>query len=161
MRATAAPAAEQAGVTAWERQLPLGPGGTVTVQVAAGDRDQRVLVITNRPGRLLLHWGVEGGRGYKGGWRLPGEGSRPAGTQNYKNRALQTPFLPLDGGSGLQVRRCWLRWARAWGAAASADGGKPVSHSAAGRRRRPRAVCSRRLSCTCLVTRRLTRSTLW
>jgi hypothetical protein len=43
-------------------------------------------------GRLLLHWGVEGGRNYKGGWRLPGEECRPEGTQQYKDRALQTPF---------------------------------------------------------------------
>jgi hypothetical protein len=43
-------------------------------------------------GRLLLHWGVEGGRNYKGGWRLPGGECRPEGTQQYKDRALQTPF---------------------------------------------------------------------
>ena len=43
-------------------------------------------------GRLLLHWGVEGGRDYKGGWRLPGDACRPEGTHNHKDRALQTPF---------------------------------------------------------------------
>jgi hypothetical protein len=40
----------------------------------------------------LLHWGVEGGRNYKAGWRLPGAACRPEGTQQYKDRALQTPF---------------------------------------------------------------------
>lgn len=43
-------------------------------------------------GRLLLHWGLEGGKDYKGGWRLPGEAVRPEGTRQYKDRALQTPF---------------------------------------------------------------------
>lgn len=89
---------------AWERTLPLGPGASVTVQVATGGGEQRALVATNRPGRLLLHWGVEGGRDYKGGWRLPGDRCRPEGTVNYKNRALQTPFRPVGGnGAGLQV----------------------------------------------------------
>ncbi len=41
-------------------------------------------------GRLLLHWGVEGGKDYKGGWRLPD--SRPEGTVQYKDRALQSPW---------------------------------------------------------------------
>lgn len=74
---------------------------TVQVAIDAGG-EQRVVVSTNRPGPLLLHWGVEGGKHYKGGWRLPGEQYRPEGTQNYKNRALQTPFRPVDG-SGMQV----------------------------------------------------------
>jgi hypothetical protein len=43
-------------------------------------------------GRLLLHWGLEGGKDYKGGWRLPGEAVRPDGTRQYKDRALQTAF---------------------------------------------------------------------
>jgi alpha-glucan, water dikinase len=56
------------------------------------DGSQEVLLSTTRPGRLLLHWGVEGGRDYKGGWFLPGPDSQPPGTVNYKDRALQTPF---------------------------------------------------------------------
>ncbi len=53
---------------------------------------QRIILTTNMPGKLLLHWGVEGGEGYKEGWRLPGERSWPDGTVMYKDRALQTPF---------------------------------------------------------------------
>ena len=41
---------------------------------------------------LILHWGLVGGKNYKGGWRLPGKGSRPEGTVQYKERALQTTF---------------------------------------------------------------------
>lgn len=101
VRAAAAPPAEQ--VAGWERQLPLGEGGTVTVQVAINEQgEQRITVSTNRQGRLLLHWGVEGGRGYKGGWRLPAEHCRPEGTLMYKQRALQTPFHSYNG-SGMQV----------------------------------------------------------
>lgn len=53
---------------------------------------QRIMVQTDHPGKLLLHWGVEGGINYKGGWRLPKESTRPDGTVEYKSRALQTPF---------------------------------------------------------------------
>lgn len=45
---------------------------------------------TPQAGKLLLHWGVEGGKNYKGGWRLPDR--RPEGTVQYKDRALQTPW---------------------------------------------------------------------
>ena len=47
---------------------------------------------TKLPGKLLLHWGVEGGADYKGGWRLPGTDVWPEGTVQYKDRALQTPW---------------------------------------------------------------------
>ncbi|KAL4422809.1 hypothetical protein ABPG75_009006 [Micractinium tetrahymenae] len=87
---------------AWEQQLPLGPGATVIVQVSTTGDEQRVTVATNRQGRLLLHWGVEGGKGYKGGWRLPDERCRPEGTVMYKNRALQTPFRQQNG-NGVQA----------------------------------------------------------
>lgn len=102
VRAAAAPVAEPAAAGAWERQLPLGEGGIVTINVETDGRaDQKVVVSTNRQGRLVLHWGVEGGKGYKGGWRLPGDKCRPEGTMLYKNRALQTPFLS-NNGSGTQ-----------------------------------------------------------
>ena len=48
---------------------------------------------TNLPGKLVLHWGVEGGRdAKKGGWNLPPNNCRPEGTVQYKKRALQTPL---------------------------------------------------------------------
>lgn len=51
------------------------------------------LVTDLQAGRLLLHWGVEGGKNYKGGWRLPEPASRPEGTIQYKDRALQSPWV--------------------------------------------------------------------
>lgn len=54
---------------------------------------QTIQLTTECPaGRLLLHWGVEGGKDYKGGWRLPPPHVRPEGTVQYKDRALQSPF---------------------------------------------------------------------
>lgn len=58
-----------------------------------GDGSQVIKLSTMlQAGRLLLHWGVEGGKDYKGGWRLPGAAARPDGTNQYKDRALQSPF---------------------------------------------------------------------
>ena len=53
---------------------------------------QRVRLSTTLPGKLLLHWGVQGGADYQGGWRLPGPDVVPEGTVRYKDRALQTPW---------------------------------------------------------------------
>lgn len=58
-----------------------------------GNGDQNITVSTDHPGKLLLHWGVEGGADYQGGWRLPAEQARPQDTVAYKGRALQTPFM--------------------------------------------------------------------
>jgi alpha-glucan,water dikinase len=62
--------------------------------------DQIIHLLTDlQAGALLLHWGVEGGRDYKGGWRLPsGPGCQPPGTRAYKNRALQTPWVRQSDG---------------------------------------------------------------
>uniref|UniRef100_A0A383VC26 Uncharacterized protein n=1 Tax=Tetradesmus obliquus TaxID=3088 RepID=A0A383VC26_TETOB len=82
----------------------LPKGSKITVTVSLDGSDQIIDLKTDlEAGRLLLHWGVEGGRNYKGGWRLPGGECRPEGTQQYKDRALQTPFrngslrIRLDG----------------------------------------------------------------
>ena len=55
--------------------------------------DQVITVRTGIPGKLVLHWGVEGGAQSKNnGWVLPPDSCRPEGTVQYKKRALQTPF---------------------------------------------------------------------
>lgn len=75
---------------------------SVTVSEGAGGT-QHVHITCDKPGRLLLHWGVEGGASSKTGWRLPSAASRPEGTAEYKKRALQTPFVPgSNGTSGTQ-----------------------------------------------------------
>ncbi len=63
------------------------------VKVEQGDEgNQKVHLHTSLTGKLILHWGVEGGQDYQGGWRLPGSSARPDGTTQYKDRALQTPW---------------------------------------------------------------------
>eukprot|EP00884_Botryococcus_braunii_P013250 jgi/Botrbrau1/21926/Bobra.0249s0050.1 len=97
VKAVAAP--EAPDVTAFQKDFPLGSSHSITVVVEDWkDNTQVVVLATDRPGRLLLHWGVEGGKDYKGGWVLPGPEAHPPGTVNYKNRALQTPFMPVTGG---------------------------------------------------------------
>ena len=70
------------------------------VQVALEEEGetQKVRLSTTLPGKLLLHWGLQGGADYKGGWRLPGPDVVPEGTVRYKDRALQTPwrYSPLE-----------------------------------------------------------------
>jgi len=88
------------------KSYPLRGGHRVSVTVfRAPSGDQAVRLVTDVPAAApLLHWGVEGGRDYKGGWRLPGSGARPPGTRQYKDRALQTPFGAAatagEGGGG-------------------------------------------------------------
>mmetsp|Transcript_39261 Transcript_39261/g.92974 ORF Transcript_39261/g.92974 Transcript_39261/m.92974 type:complete len:1415 (-) Transcript_39261:222-4466(-) len=64
---------------------------------------QRVRMYSESSAKLLLHWGVEGGKDYKGGWRLPGEECRPPDTVQYKDRALQSPFQSSGDGQQLDI----------------------------------------------------------
>ena len=83
--------------------LPLGsdapPGCRLSVKVFPGGEGGKEeissveVTLAGLPsGRALLHWGVVSSDG-KQSWKLPSELSRPKGTLNYKNRALQTPLL--------------------------------------------------------------------
>lgn len=57
------------------------------------DGSQQINLSTTLPGKLVLHWGVEGGNEpHKAGWALPPDNLRPEGTVQYKKRALQTPW---------------------------------------------------------------------
>ncbi|PNW80482.1 hypothetical protein CHLRE_07g319300v5 [Chlamydomonas reinhardtii] len=89
-----ASAVAAAPVFAVQKDLALRNGARVQVTVEQTDSNDQIISIESdvQAGRLLLHWGVEGGKDYKGGWRLPGAGARPEGTVQYKDRALQTPF---------------------------------------------------------------------
>mmetsp|Transcript_19940 Transcript_19940/g.51831 ORF Transcript_19940/g.51831 Transcript_19940/m.51831 type:complete len:837 (-) Transcript_19940:3292-5802(-) len=82
------------------------PKGNETVRATVeqkADGAQTVRLTTSlQAGRLLLHWGVEGGKDYQGGWRLPST-CRPPGTKQYKDRALQSPFQVDDQGSHLFI----------------------------------------------------------
>lgn len=87
------------------KKFVLPKNAMITVEVSAEGDAQVIRAVTNlEAGRLLLHWGLEGGRDYKGGWRLPGEDARPDGTRQYKDRALQTPFKFVDGANTVVIK---------------------------------------------------------
>lgn len=72
---------------------------TVMASTSVGGEDsgRTVVVTTDIPGRLLLHWGLEAADG--GSWKLPSSASWPEGTSEYKRRALQTPFAENSNGT--------------------------------------------------------------
>jgi len=76
----------------------------VQVDVAATPEVQVVRMETDVQCKLLLHWGVEGGKDYKAGWRLPAEAFRPVDTVQYKDRALQTRFQREGDIQVLEIR---------------------------------------------------------
>jgi len=96
--------------------LPLGsdaPAGCrlsvkVSVEPEGGASSVVEIALSGLPsGRALLHWGVlaapAAAAGAEGGgraWRLPAGASRPRGTLNYKNRALQTPLGAAAAATG-------------------------------------------------------------
>ena len=96
--------------------LPLGsdaPAGCrlsvkVSVEPEGGASSVVEIALSGLPsGRALLHWGVlaapAAAAGAEGGgraWRLPAGASRPRGTLNYKNRALQTPLRAAAAATG-------------------------------------------------------------
>ncbi|KAK2077624.1 hypothetical protein QBZ16_004470 [Prototheca wickerhamii] len=109
-RATAVPEAPSAtDARSWSRTFDITGGDFVTAEVAVDEAGtQTVTVRTDKPGSLLLHWGVEGGADYRGGWRLPGASARPPATTQYKQRALQSRFLPEEGNAPWQSVRIVL-----------------------------------------------------
>ena len=85
------------GETDEERAFELSDGSILLVKLQlASDGSQNIHILSNLPGRILLHWGVRGGeRGQRKGWRIPSKESWPNETLEYKRRALQTPFKPV------------------------------------------------------------------
>ena len=75
-----------------KRTYALSYGMQLEVEESS-DGAQLVRLGTDLPGKLVLHWGVEGGKSaHKAGWVLPPDHCRPEGTVQYKKRALQTPW---------------------------------------------------------------------
>ncbi|XP_038694729.1 alpha-glucan water dikinase, chloroplastic-like isoform X4 [Tripterygium wilfordii] len=74
-----------------ELQVMVSTPGTGSVQVN--------IQVTYGSDSLLLHWGAIADRKEK--WVLPSR--HPEGTQNYKNKALRTPFVKSGSNSCLQI----------------------------------------------------------
>ncbi|KAK9809702.1 hypothetical protein WJX73_007079 [Symbiochloris irregularis] len=102
--AVAAPPALQAPIYA--KEYPLRGGSSVSFEVQETEQGDQVITLrTSVPGKLVLHWGVEGGDfSHKSGWVLPPDSCRPEGTVQYKKRALQTPFKNLGEDQELTLR---------------------------------------------------------
>ncbi|MEW6382192.1 MAG: PEP/pyruvate-binding domain-containing protein [bacterium] len=62
----------------------------------------RIVLATDIPGPLLLHWGVA--RRFRSEWVLPPEEIRPDGTAVFQNAAARTPFADLAGCRQLHLR---------------------------------------------------------
>jgi len=84
----------------------LPEGSKLLCRVENEDDAKKVCLQTNYPGTLLLHWGVQGGKGSRGkqGWWLPGEKTWPENTCRYKKRALQTPWKRTGDALVLDIR---------------------------------------------------------
>ena len=77
-----------------------GGGGGGKAPSSSSSSSSIEITLSGLPsGRALLHWGVVAAEEERA-WKLPGEASRPKGTLNYKNRALQTPFGAAAGEGG-------------------------------------------------------------
>lgn len=94
-------------------ESPASPAPVLQVRVEMTDGGCQVITLWSdlQAGRPLLHWGVEGGKDYKSGWRLPPGPCQPEGTVQYKDRALQSPmkWVPRggQGGCGAVGPRHW------------------------------------------------------
>ena len=88
-----------------EHTYRLGAEDELRVAVSEENGDSRVLLSTSRGGDLVLHWGVEGclGPAETAGWGLPDRKVWPSGTVVYKNRALQSPWIPTGRGNELLI----------------------------------------------------------
>eukprot|EP00210_Caulerpa_lentillifera_P004353 g4151.t1 len=90
--------------SAMEKEFQLPTGEYIKVLVNVSESEQDIHLETNYESpQLILHWGLVGGKGYKGGWRLPDKPSRPEGTVQYKNRALQTMFQRSNGNVAVDI----------------------------------------------------------
>lgn len=72
------------------------------VEIASGAQTLHLETDYPSASNLILHWGVQGGKNYFGGWRLPDE--RPPNTIQYKDRALQTAWKCVL----ITKYRCWV-----------------------------------------------------
>eukprot|EP00240_Pyramimonas_obovata_P014794 CAMPEP_0118941326 /NCGR_PEP_ID=MMETSP1169-20130426/33602_1 /TAXON_ID=36882 /ORGANISM="Pyramimonas obovata, Strain CCMP722" /LENGTH=218 /DNA_ID=CAMNT_0006886045 /DNA_START=131 /DNA_END=783 /DNA_ORIENTATION=- len=77
----------------------IGPRSMMEVTLT----EDEVILSTDLPGSLILHWGVE--QAGKTGWNFPPTADWPEKTIQYKDRALQSPFMQADGYSWLRIPR--------------------------------------------------------
>ena len=79
-----------------EDRYDLDAGGSLAVAVCKGAARCRLMLITDLPGPLLLHWGVS--RQGQRAWALPPPSMRPQGAVVFDDLAVQTPFTLCEDG---------------------------------------------------------------
>jgi alpha-glucan,water dikinase len=83
----------------------LENGGLLGVSVEKNEKGYRLMLITDLPGPLTLHWGLT--RTSRYGWTLPPPSLWPAGTTVFQKKAAQSPFV--DKGQFRELRLVFLR----------------------------------------------------
>lgn len=79
----------------FERIYPANESGQLAAAVTRSDRTTSLVLVSNLPGPLLLHWGIPERPG--GPWNRPEPSTLwPLGTVEAQAGALQTPFLKQD-----------------------------------------------------------------
>ncbi len=79
------------GKILYEADHVIDREGTLSIAVIKDDDRFRIMLLTNIPGSLLLHWGAALRSPYE--WTLPSEALHPRGTALYDERAVQTAFI--------------------------------------------------------------------
>jgi alpha-glucan,water dikinase len=74
--------------------LPLDSGDELAVAVTRRESELTLFLLTDAPGPLVLHWGIQDHA--KAQWKLPPPGIRPANTKEFDATAVQTPFDDKD-----------------------------------------------------------------
>jgi alpha-glucan,water dikinase len=78
------------GEIIYESDHDMDGEGKMSIAVVKEKDYLRIILVTNIPGNLMLHWGVAIRPSFE--WRLPPDSIRPEGTKVYDDRAVQTPF---------------------------------------------------------------------
>jgi len=78
------------GEVIYEAVDDVGADGQIASAVVKKDGQYRIVLISNIPGSLILHWGV--GIHRQGDWSLPPQALWPDNTTIYENASAKTPF---------------------------------------------------------------------
>jgi alpha-glucan,water dikinase len=73
-----------------KQTLPLDSGDELAVAVTQKENTLTLLLLTDAPGPLVLHWGIQDRS--KSPWKLPTAEARPSNAKEFDAIAMQTPF---------------------------------------------------------------------
>ncbi|NOZ25827.1 MAG: hypothetical protein GXO94_07050 [Nitrospirae bacterium] len=79
----------------FQKVYELGPDGRLAAALCRKDGRYRLVLITDAPGPLILHWGVAVHR--RNEWLMPPAPMHQAGTTVYGDSAAETPFALHEG----------------------------------------------------------------